>query len=132
MLLRKATSKDIGKVRSLLQGYNIEDEFLPEEFLVAEDGGIVGCVRLKRLDGAYELCSLAVERNHQGKGVGKKLVKTLLAEEKKPVYCLTFIPEYFIDKGFEQINKNELPSELAGKASYCNCRRKNWVAMVRR
>jgi N-acetylglutamate synthase-like GNAT family acetyltransferase len=132
MRLRKALFRDEAKVRFLLRSHGLEEEFLPEEFTVAEEGDILGCVRLKRIGDVYELCSLAAERSHQRKGVGKKLIKPCLAGVEKPVYCLTSVPKYFMDKGFEQVDRCELPSELMEKARYCNGRKNGWAAMVRR
>ncbi len=132
MRLRRAPFKDEEEVRFLLRGCGLEEELLPGELIVAEEGEIVGCARLKRIGEAYELCSLAVEKNHQRKGIGKKLVEACLRGVENPVYCLTSIPKYFIDKGFEQINRDELPLELAEKAGYCDRRRDGWIAMVRR
>jgi N-acetylglutamate synthase-like GNAT family acetyltransferase len=132
MHIRKAKPEDRGTVMDLLRKFGLYDEFRTEEFIVAEECGVVGCVRLTNLDNAYELCSLAVEKKHQMRGIGRALVKACLAGVTKPVYCLTYIPGYFIDKGFKIVRKDELPDELTVKAAYCDGSGREWVAMVKR
>jgi len=51
-------------------------------FVAVEDGKVIGCVILVPLDGANtktQLMQMAVDTNQQGKGIGKLLVKELLA-----------------------------------------------------
>lgn len=51
-------------------------------FVAVEDGKVIGCVVLVPLDDAKtknQLMQMAVETGQQGKGIGKQLVKELLA-----------------------------------------------------
>ena len=89
MQIRKATLSDKEAVLALIRQYPevLVQDHLPqiEEFFVAEEGGVVvGCCALevysKRL---AEVRSLAVSKDHQGKGVGTALIETCLKEAKE-------------------------------------------------
>jgi len=133
MILRNATSDDERAVNNLLEAYGLESDFNPKECLVAEDDQrVVGCVRLRDLGSFYELAGLAVEARHQGKGVGEALVKKALeGAGDKPVYCLTFEPDFFRRYGFKRIESSELPAQLSGKIGFCNASGREWAGMVR-
>lgn len=76
---------------------NIEDELnnFPEKysepegafFIAAENGGIIGCVGLKKIDNEIcEMKRLFVNDGYKGKGVGKKLVEIIIGEAKRKQY----------------------------------------------
>jgi predicted GNAT family N-acyltransferase len=79
-------------------------------FVAVEDNNILGCVVLVPLDQEQtktQLMQMAVETNQQGKGVGKLLVKELLAFSKskgiKEVICHSrdnAVP-FYLNLGFE-------------------------------
>jgi len=62
-----------------------------------------------------EIRSLAVSKNFQGKGIGKKIIKTLLEEAKKiglkEVLVLTYQKEFFEKLGFREIPKESIPDK---------------------
>jgi len=62
-----------------------------------------------------EIRSLAVDKNFQGKGVGKKIVNTLLDEAKKiglkEVLVLTYQKDFFEKLGFREISKESIPDK---------------------
>jgi len=62
-----------------------------------------------------EIRSLAVDKKYQGKGIGKKLVKSLLEEAKelglKEVLVLTYKKEFFEKLGFKEIEKEAIPEK---------------------
>ena len=62
-----------------------------------------------------EIRSLAVSKSHQGKGIGKKIVNTLLKEAKnlnlKEVLVLTYQKEFFEKIGFREISKESIPDK---------------------
>jgi len=62
-----------------------------------------------------EIRSLAVDSKYQGKGYGKKLVKSLLEEAKelglKEVLVLTYKKEFFEKLGFKEIPKESIPDK---------------------
>ena len=62
-----------------------------------------------------EIRSLAVDKNYQGRGIGKKIVKALLKEAKeigiKEVLVLTYKKEFFEKLGFREIPKESIPDK---------------------
>jgi len=62
-----------------------------------------------------EIRSLAVDKKYQGKGIGKKLVNSLLKEAKelglKEVLVLTYKKEFFEKLGFKEIEKEAIPEK---------------------
>ena len=62
-----------------------------------------------------EIRSLAVSKTHQKKGIGKKIVNTLLKEAKdldlKEVLVLTYQKEFFEKLGFREIPKESIPDK---------------------
>ncbi len=62
-----------------------------------------------------EIRSLAVAKNYQGKGLGKKLVQSLLDEARyiglKEVLTLTRRKEFFEKMGFKEIEKDAIPEK---------------------
>ncbi len=133
MNIRQAEPKDRTAVLSILREFKLEQEFDPEETLLAEiDGEVVGCARLKHFIDCYELCSVAVKEEYQGNGIGTKLVESCLANADAIVYCLTFVPEFFNKFGFAAIEKDALPQELKSRAGCCDAAGRTWTAMVRK
>ena len=60
-----------------------------------------------------EIRSLIVKESTRGKGVGKKLVEYCKNEAKelglKEILVLTYIKDFFIKLGFEEIEKEQIP-----------------------
>lgn len=62
-----------------------------KKFLVLEcENRIIGCVRIKEINGFFELASLAVLPEYRNQGIGTHLVKEILLIEsnKRPIYLL--------------------------------------------
>ena len=62
-----------------------------------------------------EIRSLAVNKDYQNKGIGKKIVNFLLEEAKKiglkEVLVLTYQKEFFEKIGFREISKESIPDK---------------------
>lgn len=86
-----------------------------------DSGQIVGVCAMKKLNGKpydYELSKMAVDDNHQGKGIGKKLIQACIDQarkmEAKQIYLesnTALKPAIFLYKkmGFKKIKGNGSP-----------------------
>ena len=106
--------------RSLADIYeNIRDFYVYEE---ADQVLGVGALAISWEDLA-EVRSLAVAPGQQGKGIGRKIVTSCLAEAVelglKRVFALTYQPDFFKKLGFSDIEKSELPQKIWGDCLKC-------------
>lgn len=147
-MIRKATIGDIKQIQALVNSFAKKDLMLPRalnelyenlrDFWVFEDNRkIIGCAALHVCwDDLAEIKSVAVARNKQGKGIGKKLVEVCMDEAKelgaKQVFMLTYNPEYFKRFGFKRIKHSSLPHKIWAECINCpkfpNCQE---TALVR-
>jgi len=134
-MIRHARISDARNIHQLLLIYAKDGQLLGRsladiyetirDFYVYEEGEQVLGV------GALEICwedlaevrSLAVVPGQHGKGIGKQLVKSCLAEARelgiKRVFALTYQPEFFKRLGFADIEKSELPQKIWGDCLKC-------------
>ena len=116
-IVRRARTSDVKCIRELVRPL-AEDRVLLEkeavayyenlqEFFVAEDaeGNVIGCGGLHVMwEDIAEVRTLASNAEWRGHGVGRRLLKKLLAEARElgvsRVFCLTFEVEFFIRNGF--------------------------------
>ena len=127
--VRPAKTSDIGAIadlcgpliqsRVLLGKERVELYESVQEFLVAEDssGKVIGCGALHVMwEDLGEVRTLAIEGSHQGKGIGKKILESLLERAKglglKRIFCLTFEVEFFSKLGFEPISESPVAPEV--------------------
>ena len=119
---RRATTADLESVHALLSQSHLPLDGVSdciERFFVAEAGGsIVGSVGMERHGSFALLRSAAVSRPLQGRGIGRRLVESLIADAEREgvsaMYLLTTTAEgYFPSFGFEQIDRQTVPSDLA-------------------
>ena len=134
-MLRKARLKDVKKIQRLVNFYAKKNEMLPlslselydniRDFYVYEERGkVVGCGALHiSWETLGEIRSLAVQKNKQRKGIGKKIVKICLQEAKvlglEKIFVLTYKPEYFRKFKFEDIDKYQLPHKIWRECVKC-------------
>jgi amino-acid N-acetyltransferase len=95
------------------------------DFFICEDKGkICGVCALHVLwEDLAEVRSLAVRREYQRMGMGKKLVKRCLADARAMglgrVFVLTYQPDFFRKIGFTDIDKSDLPQKIWGDCIRC-------------
>jgi len=147
-MIRKAQIKDIKQMQSLINAFAKKDLMLPRslneiyenlrDFWVWEEGKkVVGCAALHiSWDDLAEIKSVAVTRNKQRKGVGRKLVRVCIEEARdigaKRIFVLTYKTDFFKELGFKKIKNSSLPHKIWAECINCckfpNCQE---VAMVR-
>ena len=135
-MIRKANVKDIKTIHKLLGYYAGQGLLLPRalsdmydhlrDFYVEEDdsqkGSIIAACALGICwEDLAEIRSLAVHKDHRGKGLGAKLVQACIDEAEtlgiRRVFTLTYAPEFFSGMGFEEIEKSALPHKIWGVLS---------------
>lgn len=135
VVVREALPSDVEEMHALLDGFAREGLLLPRaveevyrnfrEFVVAEhDGRIAGCAGLRLYSPQLgEIVGLAVSEESHGRGVGRLVVETLLAQAKslglQKVIALTLQPGFFHKLGFEAADVQEYPQKIAADCSRC-------------
>ena len=135
VVIREALPTDVDEMHTLLEGFARQGLLLPRaveevyrnfrEFVVAEhDGRIVGCAGLRLYTHELgEVVALAVSDESHGRGVGRRMVDTLLAQAKslglKQVIALTLQPGFFAKLGFEEVNVADYPHKVQADCSRC-------------
>jgi amino-acid N-acetyltransferase len=111
--IRKATSSDLKDIKKILSYYCLDtgnvEKNLPEFIVAVRDEKIIGCACLDISD-VVELRSIAVLPNYRNKGIGSKLVDTVLtraAELTGTIYLRTTSPVFFEKKGFRRLKDDE-------------------------
>ena len=104
--------------KELIAYFEAIQEFLMAE-LPDEDGTwqVVGCGALHVMwDDIAEVRTLAVAREHQGRGVGRHLLGALIERARalglKRVFCLTFEVDFFRRMGFEVIEGTPVGTDV--------------------
>ncbi|MBX3015369.1 MAG: GNAT family N-acetyltransferase [Caldilineaceae bacterium] len=127
MIIRPATETDRFAISRLLRPRDYNRIHLqPTCFLVAEDQGVViGIGQVKRhREGSAELASLVVAPNRRGEGIGRALVRALVAryyaqnqkaQNQEPLYlfCLAELESFYASVGFTRVAPRQLPPWLA-------------------
>lgn len=115
--VRAARPEDAAPVRALLNAEALQADFVPDEFVVLEEDGVVlACARLHTFpSGAHELASVAVAPARRGERLGAQVVRAALARATGPVHALALAPGFFARLGFAR--RDDVPEDLAPKAS---------------
>jgi amino-acid N-acetyltransferase len=120
--IRKAKVEELSKMLQLLERAELPGDGVAEHlsnFLVAEDeNDLVGTAGLEVYERVGLLRSLAVNPGIRGKGLGARLVESILAlareQDLETVYLLTTTADtYFPKFGFEKISRDELDPRLS-------------------
>jgi len=133
--IRKALIGDIKEIQKLVNDFARKEQMIPRsvnelyenvrDFVVAEDKSvIVGACALHVLwDDLAEVRSLAVRKESQGKGIGRKMVTSCIRDAKalgiKRVFVLTYQPDFFRKLKFKDTDKASLPQKIWGDCIRC-------------
>lgn len=134
-MIRKARVKDAPAIKRLISSYAEKGEMLPRamgeiyddlrDFFVAEeDDEVVGVAALHiGWEGIAEVRSVAVGREHLGKGIGRELVNACLKDARQlgvsEVFVLTYVEKFFERMGFTSASRDDLPQKV-----WMECRNK--------
>ncbi len=135
MTIRKAKIPDLKDVQRLVNEFARREEMIPRsinelyenirDFFVAEESDrLCGACALHILwEDLAEVRSLAVRKEYQRRGIGRRLVKKCLAEAKamgiQRVFVLTYQSDFFRKLGFLDIDKSTLPQKIWGDCIRC-------------
>ena len=135
VIVREALPTDVAEMHALLEGFARQGLLLPRsvdevyrnfrEFVVAEhDGRIVGCAGLRLYNSDLgEIVGLAVSEESHGRGVGRVIIDTLLAQATslglEKVIALTLQPGFFFKLGFAEANVADYPQKVAADCNRC-------------
>ena len=135
MKIRKAKISDVPVIRELVNYYAELDRMLfrsmadiyenLQTFIVADiDGKVVGCCSLEvAWADLAEIKSLAVHKDYQNQGIGKKIVEEAMQSASEigvlKVFALTLEPQFFIKAGFEIVEKETLPMKVWSDCARC-------------
>ena len=135
MKVRSAKISDAKAICSLINYYAEHDKMLfrslaeiyenLQTFSVAEDKGVViGCCALEVIwSDLAEIKSLAIAPEHRNRGVGTRLVTTILSQARQlgvpQVFALTLEPGFFQKLGFTVVAKEALPMKVWSDCARC-------------
>ncbi|MFH0958103.1 MAG: N-acetyltransferase [Pseudomonadota bacterium] len=136
-MIRKASLRDVKKIHTLIseqaKGGHLLARAIADlysqirDFSVATDsqtGEIVGCGALRVVwEDLAEVRSVAVQSDLQRRGIGRKLVESLVKESLemhiKKVFVLTYRVSFFSTLGFTLMDKNLLPHKIWADCVKC-------------
>jgi len=135
LLIRKAKTGDVPDMQKLINFFADRGELLPRSlnqlyedirdfFVAEEEGRLIGtCALHVNWGDLAEVKALVVDKEFQGKGLGKQLVQTCLDEARalgiSRVFALTYKPDFFCKLGFRNIDKSELPHKVWTECIHC-------------
>ncbi len=127
IIIRLADNSDLPDILKLLAAYDLPaagvEQHINNFFVATQDGKIVGTIGLEVYGHSGFLRSAAVHLNFQNKGIGTKLFNTLITYAKSlslsDIFLLTnSAEEYFADKGFEMIKREEVATEVLNSEEF--------------
>ena len=111
--IRKAIEADVKDIKTILSFFFLDSDNVEKnlpEFIVAQNNNkTLGCACLD-IGTIVELRSIAVLPSYRNKGVGSKLVDSILERAKEltdVIYLRTTSPVFFEKKGFERLPDKE-------------------------
>lgn len=114
LLIRQAVAMDQMAIVELVHSERLNPNGLAwQNFLVAVQGPrLVGAVQMRQHpEGARELGSLVVSREHRGQGIAGRLINALLARHPGPVHVITRSANavHYRPWGFARIDPRDAP-----------------------
>ena len=119
-VIRPATHADGPAIRALVREAQLNPRDLDwRRFLVAGDGdAVVACAQVRvHSGGTRELASVAVRRDRQGEGVGRRISEAAIAREPvRPLYLYTesVTAAYWEKFAFTVIDGDSVPRDMRG------------------
>lgn len=113
--LRKARQEDAAAIRRLIYRTGINPMALNwQRFLIAidEQGHLLGCGQVKpHSDGTRELASIAVQPEHQRRGIGQAIIQALIDQSSGPLYltCRKPLRSFYEPFGFRVVSPEQMP-----------------------
>jgi amino-acid N-acetyltransferase len=134
--IRAARRADADAIMQLVNGYAAEGIMLPrsldsvvhamDDFIVAVDarGKVLGCGALKEYSPSLaEVSSLAIVREAQGTGLGKRIVRKVeeLAAKRgvRELFALTLTPAFFESAGYSVADRAGYPEKIRRDCLRC-------------
>lgn len=134
-MLRKAGIGDIKQIQALINSFAKQDlmlarslselyENIRDFWVVVQNKKILGTAAVHiSWDDLVEIKSVAVDKDHQHKGWGKKLVCACIKEARslgaKKIFVLTYKPDFFRKFGFRKIQHSALPHKIWAECIKC-------------
>ena len=137
-MIRKLLVNEVSEIKDLIDPFVKQGLMLPKslyslctsvrDFWIMTDNSasqeIIGCCALQVswMDLA-EIRTLAVKKEHQGRGIGRQIVEACIREavelHLKTLFTLTYVPEFFNKMGFHEIDKSTLPNKIWADCIHC-------------
>ena len=134
--IRAAAEGDVKAIYELLADYALKQIVLPRteadiryylgNFTVClKDGKLIGCMAVRDFGNQlFEVRSLVICPDFQGLGIGTKLVAGAIANLKKRfdsfrLFALTYRSHFFINSGFEKVEKELFPEKIWSDCMLC-------------
>jgi N-acetylglutamate synthase-like GNAT family acetyltransferase len=138
-LMRAARLADVPELETLMAPFVATGDLLPrsrydlcrhiKEYVVAQeeterDHTIVACGSLKLYSETLaEIAGVAVRDDWQGRGLGRAVIETLIAEARalglSEVFALTRKPAFFLRLGFGPAEKAQFPQKVWADCARC-------------
>jgi amino-acid N-acetyltransferase len=135
MKVRSAKIQDVKAIHALISSHAELDRMLfrpmadiyenLQTFSVVElNGSVIGCCALEIIwSDLAEVKSLAVDKDHMGKGAGRMLVNKTIEQARElgisQVFALTLDFAFFEKVGFRKIEKDALPMKVWSDCARC-------------
>ncbi len=135
IVIRKAKTTDAPAIKTLIERWAGEGLMLPKslselydnlrDFWVFEiNANVCGCAGLHICwEDLAEIRSLAVGDAVRRQGIGSRLIQACMSEARElginRLFALTYVEDFFLKRGFKQIDKSLLPHKIWSECIKC-------------